>query len=109
MERLPAAGWKSFSPRKWNDSGLNRHDGDITLPKLSIHINRFITDRDPLVLMVLIAAIVGFVSSCTVELFRFVLYGIVRLYSGQEHLVDLNLVARSLICQDRSLYMRASI
>jgi chloride channel protein, CIC family len=88
MERLPAAGWKSFSPGKWNDSGLNRRYGDITLPKLSIHINRFITGQDPLVLMVLIAAIVGFISSCTVELFRFVLYAIVRLYSGQEHLVD---------------------
>ncbi len=63
--------------------------------------DRFSSGLDPMVPMILAAAVIGFVSSLAVELFRKSMYLIVRLYSTQEHLVaaarDLPLWMRVLI------------
>jgi CIC family chloride channel protein len=62
---------------------------------------RFISGLDPMVPMILIAAVIGFISSLAVELFRMGMYTLVRLYSTQEHLVE---AARGL-----PLWLRVSI
>lgn len=71
------------------------------LARLKSASTRFISGLDPMVPMILMAAVVGFISSLSVELFRKGMYTLVRLYSTHEHLVaaarDLPLWMRVLI------------
>jgi CIC family chloride channel protein len=48
----------------------------------------FLAGLDPMVPMILAAAVIGVISSLAVELFRRGMYTIVRLYSEHEHLVE---------------------
>ncbi|NNM62285.1 MAG: Cl- channel voltage-gated family protein [Steroidobacteraceae bacterium] len=56
-------------------------------PRLRALLNHLRFDLDPMVPMLLVAAIVGFVSSVAVEAFRGAMYTIIGLYSTHKHLV----------------------
>lgn len=59
----------------------------LKVPWLKRAGTRFISGLDPMVPMIVVAAVIGFVSSFAVELFHKGIYAIVHLYSTQEHLV----------------------
>ncbi len=83
-----------FVPAARERAALAARPGAVSIKRVHFvssamqgRLRLFWLNLDPMVPMTLVAALIGFISAIAVEGFRQAMYAIMRIYSGQEHLV----------------------